>query len=201
MGKDPLPYGIIIGLGMHLFTLWRMLIRIPDCKAHWFVHNIIKNGKWYLEEIQHLIPSNIKNLILAYPLSNNADEEDFIRWSYSKSGEFEITYAYHIQRLDTPPIPLSNNFSRRSIWKIKCPFKYKMLLWNCCHEILPVAENLNKRVREISPNCCKCSNANEDHIHLFRDCSQSSVLWSFIFQRIWNLHNFDFNSFYNTPWN
>ncbi|XP_056697560.1 uncharacterized protein [Spinacia oleracea] len=68
------------------------------------------------------------------------------------------------------------------------------------HEILPVAQKLNRFIKEISPNCSRCLSEPESHLHLFRDCTQSSILWSFIFQRIWKNEKFDFNAFYNSDW-
>ncbi|XP_056698546.1 uncharacterized protein [Spinacia oleracea] len=211
-GNHILQKGLIIGIGngkntsiwyhhwigdAPLYTLEE--IKIPELKAHWFVNRIIRNGQWYLDEIQHLLATHIRDLILAYPLSNNMDEEDFIRWKYSKNGDFEIKSAYHIQLYDPSPTSFSN-FPWKTIWKIKCPYKYKMLLWNCCHEILPVAASLNQRIPNISPICSRCQHQREDHLHLFRDCPQSSVLWSFIFQRVWNSEHFQFCAFYNSSW-
>lgn len=152
-----------------------------------------------MDDIEHLIPNSIKLQILAYPLSYNNNEEDFIRWHYSKLGDFDIKSASHLQN-QTYSLHLSNGSSWWCIWKIKFPYKYKMLLWNCCREILPVAEKLNHVIGDISPMCSRCLGSMEDHLHLFRDCPQSSVLWSFIFQRIWKNENFDCNSFYNTSW-
>lgn len=54
-------------------------LKIPETKAHWFVSHIIRNGSWYLNDSENLIPPHIKTLILSYPLSNSMEEEDFIR--------------------------------------------------------------------------------------------------------------------------
>lgn len=159
-------------------------VKIRESKVHLFVSNIIRNGAWYLKEVDHLIPNHIKTLILLYPLSNNLDEEYFIRWNYSKSGNFNMKSAYHLQ-FQNVLSQTSNQVPWKSIWKIKVSYKYKMLLWNCYHEILHVAHNLNRFINDISPYFSRCNSYFESHIHPFRDCAQSSILWAFIFQRIW----------------
>lgn len=57
---------------------------IPDCMAHYFVCDIIRQGKWDLTKIQHLLSSYICDMIKAIPLSINYDTKDFIRWFPSK---------------------------------------------------------------------------------------------------------------------
>ncbi|XP_056692237.1 uncharacterized protein [Spinacia oleracea] len=118
-----------------LYTLKE--IKIPNSKAHWFVSKIIRNGRLYLKDIEHLIPTHIQHQILAYPLSTTDKEEDFIRWNYSKNGTFNIKSSYFCQIHAPISHNIKNNNFWNSIWKIKVPYKYRMLLWNCRHEILP----------------------------------------------------------------
>ncbi|XP_021848876.2 uncharacterized protein [Spinacia oleracea] len=75
-----------------------------------------------------------------------------------------------------------------------------MLLWNCVHEILPVADTLSKYMESISRYCSRCSYIPETHLHLFRDCGDSSILWNFIFQRITVAKEVFLNSFFNLNW-
>lgn len=67
---------------------------VPDSKAQLFVSNSIRNGTWNIDNIRHLLPSYICDLILATPLSHNADQEDFIIWYGTKDGKFSIKSAY-----------------------------------------------------------------------------------------------------------
>ena len=64
--------------------------------GHWSVANIIRNGCWYLRDVEHLLPSYILTMIKATPLSKIYDMEDFITWDLSKSGIFTIKSAYHL---------------------------------------------------------------------------------------------------------
>lgn len=77
--------------------------------------------------------------------------------------------------------PNLDSIAWNKIWKITGPYKYKILLWNCAHRILPVAANLNRFIPDISAICSRCRLHMENHLHLFRDCPQSSILWSYIF--------------------
>lgn len=46
----------------------------------------------------------------------------------------------------------------------------------------------------------RCRFVSESHIHLFRDCWESGILWSFIFQRLRTNWNFNFRSFFSLTW-
>lgn len=95
---------------------------------------------------------------------------------------------------------VSFDFNWNSIWKIKVPFKYKMLLWNACHEIFPVAEGLHRKLDFISPMCSRCTIVVETDIHLFRDCGDSSILWNYIFSILLPHHKINLQNFFNLDW-
>lgn len=46
---------------------------VPGSKAHWFVSQIIKNEKWNLADIDHLISNELKKQILAIPIPQSSD--------------------------------------------------------------------------------------------------------------------------------
>ena len=138
-GRDTLANGLIIGIGNGESTslwyhhwvgngpLYKLMDRdVPDSKAHWFVSHIIRNHRWYLEDIRHLITDDICNLILATPLSSQ-NQEDFIRWKFSNNGNFTIKSAY-FSICEPSWYPNPDSLSWKNLWKVRCPFKYKMLL-------------------------------------------------------------------------
>ena len=108
---------------------------------------------WNLDQIVSLIPRDIIIMIKAIPLSKYSSVSDGVRWIFSNDGNFTIKSAYHNhspnQRI---LLPLSNMWPK--LWKIDAPFKYKMLLWNIMHEILPTTTVLPKKIN------------NFDHIHI-----------------------------------
>lgn len=85
-----------------------MAYEVPNSKAHWFVSHIIRNGKWDLDDIKYLLPDHLIESILAYPIPKHSEEEDFIRWNYSKYRAFTIKSTYHLL--------LSQSLSSNSNW-------------------------------------------------------------------------------------
>ncbi|XP_056692002.1 uncharacterized protein [Spinacia oleracea] len=59
---------------------------------------------------------------------------------------------------------------------------------------------LNTVIPQIAPTCARCSSNSETHIHIFRDCHTSSILWNFIFQRLGIPDKFNYSIFQNSPW-
>ncbi|KAL2936221.1 hypothetical protein RDABS01_023347 [Bienertia sinuspersici] len=112
--------------------------QVPEYIAYWRVTDIIHNNSWFLNDIIHLLPPSLIPQIEAILIpSTNETIEDRLRWSFTKNGVFTIKSAYHhADRIAVPHSPHSSLLS--SLWKINAPFKYKMLLWNACHTILPV---------------------------------------------------------------
>ncbi|XP_056695682.1 uncharacterized protein [Spinacia oleracea] len=74
-----------------------------------------------------------------------------------------------------------------------------MLLWNCCNEIIPVAQKLPSIVESISPICVRCYTS-ENHLHLFRDCWESSIIWNYIFERTKVATVINLHLFFNASW-
>lgn len=114
-----------------------------NAKAHWRVSNIIevRNNSWDISEISHLIPNSIPNLMQVIPPASLFVKKDSLRWSLDKSGTFSIKAAYNSTHIYSGSI-CAVNVSWKKLWKIQVPYKYKMLLWNLCHSILPVAATL-----------------------------------------------------------
>ncbi|XP_048491336.1 uncharacterized protein LOC125492674 [Beta vulgaris subsp. vulgaris] len=179
-GRDLLAQGIIMNVGNgEDISLWYHHwvgreplykcpdIVIPDSKAHWRVAHIIKNRTWSLDQIAYLLPQEIIKEIKAIPLPTISSVQDELRWVFSSDGDFSIKSAYRKlnPNIHTPSqIP---NFWPK-LWKIKVPFKYKMLFWNVAHEILPTASNLQKKIQGFDATCQCCVQDLETHLHLFR---------------------------------
>lgn len=96
---------------------------IPDNKARWFVCNIIRIWEWFLDDIHHLLLDDIKKEILAYPLCRNVNDEDLIRWNYSKNGKFTIKSACHLLT-NTASHSIPNPFVGSRFGRLGFRFKY-----------------------------------------------------------------------------
>lgn len=72
----------------------QLQIDVPDSVALLYVCDIIKQGKWNLDRIKHLLPQHIITDILATPLATHSDHADYIRWTKSVDGSFNVKSAY-----------------------------------------------------------------------------------------------------------
>ena len=72
-----------------------------------------------------------------------------------------------------------------------------MLIWNMLHSILLVASSASLKVPEFNSICSRCSLHEEDHLHLFRDCASSMVMWNMIFENFPQNNEFAFTNFSN----
>ncbi|XP_021753742.1 uncharacterized protein LOC110719145 [Chenopodium quinoa] len=164
-GRELLASGLRVGIGNGSSTsLWYhhwlgssilkdvMICDIPPHMDNWKVSNIIKDRAWYLNDILHLLPQHVINMIKATPLSKFTDLEDFITWDLSKDGIFSVRSAYHF------------------LLKGKCQASSNINSWK------------------------------ESHIHIFRDCFSSSILWNDIFNKVYLPNNFNFDIFKNSSW-
>ena len=171
-------------------------ISIPISIEHWRVAHIILNNVWNVTLVSSLFPRPIQSLILAIPLSSSPPIKDSFCWKFSRSGCFSIKSAYFNS---LPSLPISS-FPWKLLWKIHSPLKYKMLLWNLAHEILPVCSVLHSKIPSFPALCHRCLHENETHLHTFRDCPNSAMLWTEILSYGKVPLNFDLSQFRNLPW-
>ena len=172
-------------------------VDIPSFMEHWRVSSLITNNNWNPSRLPSSFPITLKNLIQTIPLPTFTNTPDSFYWRFSKNGLFSVKSAYHNS---IPPAPLPT-FPWMKLWKIHSPYKYKMLLWNLIHQILPVGEILHMKVHSFNPNCPRCLTAVESHLHLFRDCPSSALLWSSILSSNILPSDFDLSKFMNLSWN
>ena len=170
---------------------------IPEYMSHWQVKEIILNGRWDTQKIDHLIPPDLLKQIREILLATvGAGEDDYI-WKFEKNGSFSVKSAYYLA--SSPSIDNSGSGIWKVIWKQNIPFKYKMLLWNGYHEILPSSFFLSCRIPNFNPQCVLCDQAGESLIHLFRDCCVALMLWTEILKRHKPL-NYNHNLFFSLDW-
>lgn len=160
-GRDLLKQGMIYNIGNgEDISLWyhhlvgdgplykHQDIVIPETKAHWRVAHIIQNRKWNLDPIAPLLPHDIIVMIKAIPLPKYASVPGGIRWIFSKDGNFTIKSTYHNLEPNKESLLLNSNLWPK-LCKINAPFKYKILLWNVVHKILPTTTILSKENKQL----------------------------------------------------
>lgn len=156
---------------------------IPPSLENWKVANIISNGKWELSHISHLLPHDILIQILATPLSCLDPLKDSLTWTLSKHGDFTIKSSYFKNLGGSEFNSIHSSAQWKYLWKLHLPYKYKMLLWNLFHKILPCGDVLKYRIIHFDATCTRCHNFVETHIHLFRDCHSSTIIWAMLLDK------------------
>lgn len=136
------------------------------------VAEIIDNGCWNLDSIDHLVDEisreDIFNTVL--PLYNQAS--DHPSWSGSSNGSCTASAAYKLINED-----VNGTKGWKWFWKMKVPQKLKTFFWLILHDKLPTNLLRAKRGINTSDCCPRCNLAQENLDHLFRGCPKVFDLW------------------------
>lgn len=150
--------------------------RVPEFMTHWQVKDIIEGGRWNLRKIYGLLPQDIVKQISEVPLASMIELEDDFIWKPEKNGSFSVKSAYFLSsRLE---VDNEDNGHWKGMWGKKIPFKFKLLLWNGVHNILPTGTFLSSRITNFDPQCVVCDFPYENLLHIFRDCYVAMNIWS-----------------------
>lgn len=124
---------------------------IPEFMSHWQVSNIIKRDRWDTKKISHLLPLDIIKQIGEIPLASMSEVEDDFTWNFEKNGTFSVKSAYYL--INRGEEEYGGKGLWRGLWRKNIPFKYKLLIWNGIHNILPSALFLARRIHNFNPHC------------------------------------------------
>lgn len=137
------------------------------------------------------------NLIQLMHLSSFCDDQ--LAWGLKNSGMFDIKSASKV--VDPPKFYFKNiHINCHTVWKLRIPYKYKMLVCHLLHEILPVGSVLARTMKHLNPNCSRCGLIVEDHLHLFRDFYASRVISVMTLDSNKNIHPPNLSLFFNSKW-
>ncbi|KAJ4783220.1 RNA-directed DNA polymerase (reverse transcriptase)-related family protein [Rhynchospora pubera] len=110
----------------------------------------------------------------------NSDLNDTLIWKKTKEGRYSVKhgYAWRMERESYTEYVGVNESHWIKIDRIKniVP-KVKLFLWRLLSGTLTIAQNLNKRIRAISPMCQRCNSENEFECHCFFFCPGSRAVW------------------------
>ncbi|KAJ4782173.1 RNA-directed DNA polymerase (reverse transcriptase)-related family protein [Rhynchospora pubera] len=110
----------------------------------------------------------------------NSNLNDNLIWKRVKEGRYSVKQGYEWRVMvdgNTSAGKVNeNHWQKISKLKNVVP-KVKVFLWRLLSGTLPVAQNLNKRIRTISPMCQKCNTENEFECHCFFFCPGSRAVW------------------------
>ncbi|KAL9390551.1 hypothetical protein Peur_019156 [Populus x canadensis] len=151
-------------------TLILPVVNISDMDI--LVKDLWVDGKWELESLSKVIPSDIRFGILVIPIPREQDLKDCVVWENSIAGTYtpHLGYTWLLNR--------SRHMEEDTgkwhwLVKLKAIEKVKHLIWLVFHGYLP-ANTLRFR-RGLTDNqvCPRCQLAVEDTWHCIRDCRRA----------------------------
>lgn len=96
------------------------------------VREIIDNGAWKLDSIEHIVDSATLNEIASIPLPIYTQDIDHPSWVNSTNGICTASMAYEFINKDINDIK-----GWLWLWKLKLPRKLKTFIWLIIHNKLP----------------------------------------------------------------
>ena len=148
-----------------------------------------ESGSWNEATVRAFFRNDVACEILRIPIYKHG--EDFVRWPFTRFGEYTVRSAYNLARSalfleshSNKGMGLSSNFSSqekdwRLLWSIKAPGKMKVVLWRFARDCLPSGEQLKRRQVPNSEHCCFCARSESvEHALLF--CPHARDVWDII---------------------
>ncbi|XP_042983302.1 uncharacterized protein LOC122312704 [Carya illinoinensis] len=140
------------------------------------------SSTWNTTLVRAVFEEEEANLICRTPLSMT-NVPDKMVWRCTRNGEFSVRSAYHLMNEMVDMVRGQTSATTQnwtlwaSIWKIRAPNAYKMLLWRASLESLPTTLNLFKRKVVDAPYCPVCLTEEETVNHALWSCRSAQVIW------------------------
>jgi hypothetical protein len=121
-------------------------------------------------------------LIKSIPISST-NQLDAQIWFGTEKGDFTVKSASHLHRemVDWGKAECSSKSGSsevlKTIWKMKTPNAIKVFLWQACHNLLPIQENLFKKKIISDPLCPICGTKIELTYHVLWRCPSTMDIW------------------------
>ena len=138
------------------------------------IKDVVSDTGWAWNRIPFELPSDVKAMIQATPISITSRGRDRISWLGNPRGTFDLKSAYGIATNEDSEVTTS---SVGWIWKLKTLPRIKTFLWMCFHGSIGVKECLVRR-RVIEEDLCPiCQREPESILHALRDCRRVKDIW------------------------
>ncbi|KAJ4778970.1 Ribonuclease H-like superfamily protein [Rhynchospora pubera] len=140
-----------------------------------------QTGMWNMEDLQRLFGREKAEIIqndVKIP-TPECEMDDRLIWQKSKTGRYSVNEGYKELDLMTVQRAAGNigvQWRVISKWNFIVP-KVKIFLWRLLSRALPLANNIHRRIRAISPICQRCGQENEYESHCFFFCPGSRRVW------------------------
>nr|GMD54193.1 uncharacterized protein LOC109164833 [Ipomoea batatas] len=125
-----------------------------------------KMDNWDAEILDDLFEEADREQIWRIPISCNL-KEDTIIWNEEEKGNYSVKSCYRLLRGE---VETNNNKYWTRVWKLAIPPKVKNFIWQACSNLLPTADNLQKRKVNCPSLCTFCLASLETIDHLIIDC-------------------------------
>lgn len=137
------------------------------------VKDVLTDMGWDWSCIPFVLPTDVKDLILATPVPFTNRGANRLVWAGSARGGFDIKSAYMlaVDSNKIPPLPMG------WIWKINTLPRIKTFIWRCVHDSIGVKGCLVRRGVGTDDLCPICREEKETVLHALRDCPRARALW------------------------
>lgn len=140
-------------------------------------HNLWRDGSgWKLKEIELYVPQSIRLDLTAIVLDRVTRAGDRLSWGEASNGEFTVRSAYDLlMRIDTPRQNMERFY--KQVWQVVAPERVRVFLWLVGQQV--IMTNVERVRRHIgnSSICQVCREAEEDIMHVLRDCPAMEGIW------------------------
>lgn len=102
--------------------------------------------------------------------------KDCLIFTFAKDGKFTIKKAYIMLRL-AKPLTGEKEFWER-VWRHKgLLLKFKLFIWKCALNAIPVQKAISRRIQFVSPLCQLCHEEDETVTHALFGCHFARAVW------------------------
>lgn len=150
---------------------------------HWEVKDVVMDKGWDWDKIPFDLPTDIKLLIQATPVSLTEKGSDRLARMDNPKGNFDLKSAYNIAVGSNS----SQAFTANWIWKATTLPRIKTFLCKCTHESIRVKHCLMRKGVIDDDLCPICQREPETVLHALRYCSQVKAIWIQLGVKLTNL--------------
>lgn len=197
-GRDLLLKGLVwrVGDGKSI-KVWddKWIPVLDGCKLHsnnlgsasdvLLVEDILRNGRWWLDEIEPWISSEEMKAIKCILLPRIMKRDSLV-WNMAKDGIYSVRSGYYTAKSAISSSRKSDKASSSAlieerdwgvIWNSACSPRIKNFLWRACSGALASKEALFRRKCSTSPMCHVCGIEVETIEHALLFCEWTQRIW------------------------
>ncbi|GMI70524.1 hypothetical protein HRI_000721700 [Hibiscus trionum] len=134
-----------------------------------------RNGRWDSDRVKSNFSERKAREILSIPLPIDPQLDSMV-WCGEHTYNYSTRSGYRMLLDPAQSLPSTNSLFRK-VWLSKCPAKMNIQCWKFIRNFVPTKLNLCIKRVAADPLCYKCSQAQEDIIHVLCDCHFARQVW------------------------